>query len=137
MSVEAVWAMSDADIERRHNFIQWLFPLPKRSRFNWLAPLLSEADRALWQTDTDLRSRLARSSTRMLAFYRMSNHWQKAHNHNFLRATRIICCLKLCGLEEASDDVFRFFMAYSEGDGRKVIDVTTREFWRRARQGLV
>jgi hypothetical protein len=111
-----IWAWRDDDLEAVHNFIQWLFPLPEPSRFNPDAPLLTTEDVAAFHADPFLRAQLHRSFERILSFCglalaegsevvegpnfaaRVPDVWAYA-NHNWLRITRILKCLRLLGLE--------------------------------------
>ena len=40
-SIAAIWAMSNDDLERHHDFIQWLFPLDTPSRAVPGSPVLA------------------------------------------------------------------------------------------------
>ena len=64
-----IWAWDDDALERVHDYIQWLFPLPEASRFNDDAPLLTPDDIAAFAARMELRENLRRSLTRLLAFY--------------------------------------------------------------------
>ena len=56
-------------LESVHDYIQWLFPLRVRSRFNPDAPLLDEATIRRFLHDESLRRELRASFEQMLAFY--------------------------------------------------------------------
>ena len=43
-TLDEVLAFSDADLERVHDYVQWLFPLPTRSLAQPGAPVLAAAD---------------------------------------------------------------------------------------------
>jgi hypothetical protein len=94
-SLEDVLAFDDSFIERRHDYIQWLFPLPEASRFNLDAPVLTADDVAELRASDAVKTNLRRARDRMLAFYRENDHWLTAFDHNHLRITRIIRCLAL------------------------------------------
>lgn len=53
------------DMESKHDYIQWLFPLREPSEFNPDAPLLTDEDIEAFHTSDKMRERL------MLAFYTM------------------------------------------------------------------
>ncbi len=110
----------DLDLEEVHDYIQWLFPLKERSRFNPDAPLLDAAQIGAFQADEQLRAELLIAFKRMLRFYGFDYHqtgdqltispgpnwnarkqvWLNPYNHNFLRITRILTSLRLLGLPE-------------------------------------
>ncbi len=145
-----VWNWSDDDLEAVHDFIQWLFPLPEPSRFNPDAPLLTTEDIAAFQGDALLRSNLARSFERFLAFLGLAvqkdgrviegpafashrgNAWDFP-NHNWLRITRVLRSLTLLGLEERA----RAFYAWLEAayrSGKFPIPADTFRYWTEAVQ---
>ena len=57
------------DLERHHDYIQWLFPLPEPSGANASAPLLSQEDIAAFEREEPLRNALLKSFQLMLQFY--------------------------------------------------------------------
>src|SRR6188474_203925 len=57
------------DLERHHDYIQWLFPLPEPSGVNPDAPLLTVQDIATFRSDDSLRKTLLQSFKVMLQFY--------------------------------------------------------------------
>ncbi len=103
-------------LEEVHDFIQWLFPIPEASQFNFKAPVLTEDDSKAFNNDSRLRDNLRKSFQRILRFLgltltpdgevvkgenfaeRLADVWA-APNHNWLRITRILRSLKLLGLE--------------------------------------
>ena len=92
----------DDALEATHDYIQWLFPLPERSAFNPLAPVLTSKDIDELHGNPDALNNLRAAAKRMLEFYRNNAHWLTAMDHNHLRISRIIRCLKLtAGLKEA------------------------------------
>jgi len=101
-SLDDVLAYDDSMLERSHDYIQWLFPLPEASRFNHNAPVLSTEDVAEIKASEAAKANLRRARERMLDFYKANDHWLTAFDHNHLRITRIIRCLKLAlGTDEA------------------------------------
>lgn len=59
----------DADqLERRHDYIQWCFPLRERG-VNWQAPLLTSAEAAQMQADGLVMARVLQAFRMMLRFY--------------------------------------------------------------------
>src|SRR4051794_17153937 len=94
-TIDDVLAFSDDDLERVHDFIQWLFPLPTRSAAQPNAPVLSAADIAAIRSDEAALANLRRASERMLRFYRDTDFWLARDDHNHLRITRILHALRL------------------------------------------
>lgn len=94
-TADEVLAFSDDELERVHDYIQWLFPLATRSGAQPNAPVLSETETEAIRTDPNAVATLHRAAERMLAFYRSTRWWLAGQDHNHLRITRIIRSLKL------------------------------------------
>jgi len=145
-TLEQILNFHDDDMESIHDFIQWLFPLREPSRFNRHAPILSDSDITAFRTDPDIRANLLRSLDRFLGFLgleRKSNRIEpgpgydarrevlNAPNHNWLRITRVLHCLRLLGLEEEG----RRLLDCLEGlqaAGKAEITPDTFRHWRNA-----
>jgi opioid growth factor receptor-like protein len=150
--VEDLWAWDDEALEAVHDYIQWLFPLRQPSGVNPRAPLVTAGTEAAFAADPALRERLGRSFDRMLCFYGLEHPdgragslvrpgptfairsavWLRPFNHNLLRLTRILACLRTLGLRDDADALFRCLEALFLGEARDVIGARTFDFWRRA-----
>jgi hypothetical protein len=115
-TLEQIWGWDDDDYELEKNYVQWLFPTPKESRYNPDAPVLGEADIAAFRSDPLLRDRLRRSFVRFLRFLglapagegrvveagnferRRPQVWSH-FNHNWLRVSRVLTSLAVLGLD--------------------------------------
>ncbi|KAH7912555.1 opioid growth factor receptor conserved domain-containing protein [Hygrophoropsis aurantiaca] len=105
-----------ANLESRHGYIQWLFPIQEEG-VNMLAQALQPHEISSMKTDEQIQKRLITSYKIMLHFYGMSlarqdtgllsrspdyssryAHLQRSM-HNNLRITRILKCLSELGLE--------------------------------------
>lgn len=130
-SVEDVLGFDDSELERSHDYIQWLFPLPEASRFNLDAPVLALRDLAELAASTAAKDNLRRARDRMLAFYRSNDHWLTEFDHNHLRITRIIRCLALVlgrGEAQAFHDAIGALVS-AAGDP---VNAQSLEYWRKA-----
>jgi hypothetical protein len=122
--LDDILAMSDAELEALHDYIQWVFPLPESSLANPSAPVLSDRTIAAFAADASLRERLHRSFQRMLVFYGFALNsaqtiergpqfeqrqqiWLRPNNHNHLRLTRMIRSLRILGLDADAQALFR------------------------------
>jgi hypothetical protein len=139
------------DLERHHDYIQWLFPLPEPSGANAEAPLLSAADIAAFTSDSVLRKTLLQSFELMLQFYGLeleggdadpvvirsddfvarSNVWLTTGNHNFLRITRMLRSLSLLGLGTYAAAFLKCLEDINAKEP-ETIGETTMSYWRRA-----
>lgn len=116
---DEILAWDDEDWEAVHDYIQWLFPTTTRSAFNANAPELIAEGIAAFQSDEILRSRLRQSFERFLRFAGLQckddqiqegeNFEKRAddiwtyENHNWLRISRVLECLRLFGMNAEAD----------------------------------
>jgi len=116
--LQEILEWSDDELERVHDYIQWLFPLPDRSGFNVSAPVLDGGTIREFRSRPSLQRNMRASFLRMLAFYGLeiaelpgpvvrsessfaqrSENWLTENNHNHLRITRILRSSRLLGLD--------------------------------------
>jgi hypothetical protein len=150
-----ILAWSDGQLEAVHDYIQWLFPLRKRSRFNPGAPLLSPETIAAFHEDGALRDTLLAGFRRMAAFYGLAIRdfddgtlqldlapefdararvWLTPGNHNFLRITRILTSLRTLGCRHEAESLGEVLdLLYRRSPF--VIGERTHAFWRSAAGG--
>lgn len=103
-------------LETRHDYIQWLFPSPERSRFNAQSVPLSAAEGAAIQADAEAKARVCQAYQLIVDFWgfglvdaeagalqcsagcetRFAN-LNTPFNHNFLRISRVLNCLNATG----------------------------------------
>jgi hypothetical protein len=139
-------------LEQVHDYIQWLFPLPEASAFNWSAPVLTAEDIAVFRASDPLRQALLASFRRLLEFYGFvleesgaapvvsvsADHagraalWVTRGNHNFLRITRILRSLHLLGLPAEAAAFLTRLQALYDGVAGRIIGPTTLRYWRDA-----
>jgi hypothetical protein len=145
---------SDEELERTHDYIQWLFPLSERSAFNMHAPILDAKVIQEFRARPELRENLRASFVRMLAFlgFRLltdeplrvvpaadfgeqAQNWLTPGNHNHLRITRILKSLRILGLEEEATALFRCLEGLHGKESRTPrprISEETFSYWRSA-----
>ncbi len=124
-----------AQLERVHDYIQWLFPLPEPSPVNPSAPVLDAETIAEFRGSEPLRAALLVSLRMMTRFYE-DRQWLTPGNHNLLRITRILRSTRLLGLEAESLAFFEDLQAiYATAAGRRAIGSTSFDYWRAAVAG--
>lgn len=143
-SLETIWSMSDAEMEDRHDFIQWMFPLDVPSQFNSQAPILTPEVAKCFRSDLLILGNLRKSLLRFVSFlgiegkgdggFRLvripGNVWG-GFNHNFLRISRVLRCLGLVGLEEEQDDLW-CLLKYLDGREDFGVPARTLKYWQEA-----
>ena len=104
-----VW--DDKKLEITHDYIQYLFPLQEKSKYNKDDILLTENDIEFFKNNKGI---VLLALNRMLQFYGIPNfkfdgkqrYWMKPDDHNHLRLTRIMRFLQLIGMGIASVKLF-------------------------------
>jgi hypothetical protein len=132
--VSDVLEFADSELERHHDFIQWLFPLPVRSSAQPRAPVLTQAEAAAIRADPRARSNLSLGKERMLRFYRDTGAWRSAADHNHLRITRIIKSLKLLVGEHEAREFYNDILKLKD-EARAPINPVTLQYWKEAIEG--
>ena len=140
------WEADNQWLEETHNYIQWMFPLDKRSFHHpFVAPSLKEYELEMAKQDEIIQYNMIMSFQRMLEFYGLrlnevenkieknnsfeerSKVWLVVKNHNHLRLTRIIKSMRLLGLETYAEMLLDFLIELvSEVD---CFTKTTRSIW--------
>ncbi len=155
-SIDQVWAFDHQQLEKVHDYIQWLFPLSTASKYNPNAPLLDAETAKVFCEDAALKARLLKSLTLMLDFYGLKlsagtggepqivkaanysarkTNWQDAPpgflNHNLLRLTRMLESLNVLGCSEYSTALFICLQSV-QGEEPLKIPAQTLKFWQKA-----
>ncbi|MBV9988716.1 MAG: hypothetical protein JO301_13640 [Chitinophagaceae bacterium] len=124
--IEDIWQMTTPELERNHDYIQWLFPLPQRSNYSPGAPVLTQQDIDSFIRDENLRERVLISYGLMLRFYGLEQRqlhgqpvlvpaadfaqraaeWLQPGNHNYLRISRILNFLMLVQMKAEARILF-------------------------------
>ena len=129
-----VIALSDRELERSHDWVQWLFPLPTQSSAVPDAPILSKADLAAIKADATALATLQRAVDRMIVFYDSTDHWLQRFDHNHLRITRILQSVRLLLGQSSAQVLYDRLMARHDSAGAPVNSNSLR-YWRNALQG--
>lgn len=124
-------AMDDAALEARHDYVQWLFPLPEPSAAVPGSPVLAAGEAAALAADPAVRERLAAAAARMRRFYAANDHWLVPFDHNHLRITRIIRSLRLLA-GDAEADAFRAFAMARVREAGDPVNARSLAYWRDA-----
>merc|ERR1712224_791860 len=106
------------------DYIQWLFPTDQKSEFNENAPVLTDSDQDIFKNDTSLQNELRKNFNLFAKFLgftygsdgklmpseqfddRREDCWRR-NNHNWRRITRVLRCLRLCGLDCEKNDLMQ------------------------------
>ena len=129
--LEDIWNFSDDEIENYHNFIQLLFPLDKPSEAVDNNIYLRDTNQILKiKNDEIIKTNIIKSKYWFIAFLERNNEWKSYSNHNQLRITRIIECLRLLISDEEANSFYAKILSML---GNKTqINKITLEFWSNA-----
>lgn len=133
-SFDDMMDMSDLELERSHDVVQWLFPLKEKSAHNPAAPLLDDETIQAILDNAIGYANLFLACQRFWKFLVQDDvdrpTWITRRNHNFLRITRIIKCYRLFGepvAESFYDLAMRYYQKFPD-----VIGQETMKFWQEA-----
>lgn len=123
-----IWAFSDTEIERTHNFIQWLFPLAEPSLSVPGSPTLTSCDIAVLRLSDAAKTSIVKSGDWYTAFLGKNPHWRVRYDHNHLRITRAIKSLRLLVSDNEANG-FRNNVFALLGDDADLVDEKARSYW--------
>jgi hypothetical protein len=116
---------SDDYLEGCHDFIQWAFPIPERSFFNPQAPLLSPDDIREFTSNQKIQENLDLLFERVFSFMRDSSKNWGQNDHNHLRISRMIRCLRLCGKDNDAARLYLWALSLPPTNTNS----TSKNFW--------
>ena len=126
-----IWNFRDIDIERNHDFIQILFPLEIRSNNTSHHYYIDSPELLSDLINDDLvKENIIKSSKWFLKFLSRNEHWRKSQDHNHLRITRIIKCLRLIVSDEEADNFYDDVLELLGNNN--LVNKRTLEFWSEA-----
>jgi hypothetical protein len=149
LSLDDIYLMDWNELEFNHDYIQLIFPLKFKSESVPEAPTITLAEEAQFQKSKFLQKRVVKSFLLMLDFFGLemnyttgevsraphflhrANHYVTNKNHNYLRITRILSSLRLCGLNQLSIEFFNCLTAIYVEYGEK-IGPATYGYWKKA-----
>ena len=130
-SLSDIWAYDDSQIEANHDFIQLLFPLNKASKHSFHGVYLNnDAQIKEIQSNEDIKANIRISANWFLMFLKRVDHWRAGYNHNHLRITRVIECLRLL-INDNEANKFHEDVLLILGSNIK-INKNTFKFWAKA-----
>jgi hypothetical protein len=110
LMLKEILTYNDEQLEREHNYIQWLFPLMEESQQVHDAPVLTKEEISVLINDDLAIQNQVKAVERMLQFYRDTNHWLTMMDHNHLRITRILKSVRLLQSLPAAEAIYNTLM---------------------------
>ena len=130
-TLQDIWSYSDTEIERKHYFIQVILPLNKPSQAVFHGYYLDSQDLVNQiKTNKDAVINISKSSQWFYSFLERNRYWNTRHDHNQLRITRVIECLRLLVSDEEADNFYNNVLELIEDNYQ--INTRTLNFWSNA-----
>lgn len=132
---------TDEQLENCHDQCQWCFPLHEESNYANTYPIVDkdviQKINESAEVSHKIKCNLIKAKDRFEKFYGLGKYedtnkqvkWCRNGNHNLLRITRIIRCLRLFGLEEEARDFYNKVELVGHELG---ISYITIDYWNRA-----
>ena len=131
-------------LEFRHDYIQRLFPLPERSQADRRCEPLTDEDVTALRNSEDAVENMRRAYAVMLRFWKLDGdryrnpaekrHWvrKSGKDHNLLRMSRVLKCLKLVDPPSYEDFAVRISCLLDLAEnGMFPLRAETRRIWRK------
>lgn len=134
LSIYSILEWGHGELEHTHDYIQWCFPTSQASEFNPDAPVLTPDVIKSFKTNLEIRGRLYEMFTKMMEWYglcgySLHTHWLTPDNHNYLRLTRIVTCMRELGFDVEAL-ALRAELLQIAVDNKDVVSAATASFWR-------
>lgn len=145
-SYSDVLKFTDVQLEAAHNYIQFLFPISRRSAAQPHTSIkMFSQDAAAFKKDPVLKARAVAALQKMMHFYgfrdaaclkERTKMWVTPGNHNFARITRILTSLRLMGCESEALGFFCLLrVVYEESPKNKAAIGNSFKIWQNAAFG--
>ena len=131
-TLEMIWSFTDEQIESIHDFVQIIFPLDKPSESTFHGYYLSSQEIInKIKGNQAAKENILKSSKWYFSFLKRNIWlWNRKYDHNQLRITRVIECLRLLVSDEEADKFYENVLKIIEDDNR--INETSLNFWNKA-----
>ena len=130
-TLQDIWSFSDSEIERVHDFIQVVFPLNKSSQAVFHGYYLDNQDLiSQIKSNKEVTTNILKSSSWFFAFLERNMHWNTKLDHNQLRITRVIECLRLLVSDEEADNFYNNVLELIKDNNQ--VNKRTLDFWKNA-----
>ena len=128
--IQDIWNYSDEEIESIHDFIQILFPLNKKSQSVFHGYYLETDDLVQsLKDDEQVKENILKSSEWFLSFLKRHDYWKRGYNHNQLRISRIIECLRLIVGDKEANSFYELIIGMCEGHR---LNPNSIKYWKNA-----
>ena len=132
--IDDILNFNDEELENNHCYIQWVFPLPEKSRAVPESPILRQRDIETFNNCQDLQGKMLKALERMAKFYGFGDkekmkRWITPRNHNFLRITRILRSMCLLGNSKLAKELHQYLCDEVYKENEAIIGPVTKQYW--------
>jgi hypothetical protein len=140
-----ILAMDDWELERTHDFIQWIFPTETQSAYNSDAPLLDLETQKVLLENPVFEARFKKAIKRMLVFWGLDYRegksyiqilpiteklfWMEYDNHNLLRMTRFMESCQMLGRGFEARNLFEVLLQASKNPDWHFVALENVTYW--------
>ena len=130
-TLEDIWSFSDEEIENYHDFIQVVFPLNKASQAVFHGYYLDSTELVQQiRNNKEATNNIIKSSQWFFSFLERNMYWNDRHDHNQLRITRVIECLRLLVSDKEADNFYNNVLGLIKDNNQ--VNMRTLNFWKNA-----
>ena len=130
-TLKDIWSFSDEEIEKNHDFIQIVFPLNKPSQSVFHGYYLDSEELVNQiKNNSEATNNIIKSSYWFISFLKRNMYWNAPYDHNQLRITRVIECLRLLVSDEEADNFYNNVLKLIEENNK--VNFRTLNFWKNA-----
>ena len=130
-NLENIWSFTDKEIEQYHDFIQIVFPLNKPSQSAFHGYYLDSQDLVdQIKSNKKAITNIIKSSEWFLSFLTRNTYWNAPYDHNQLRITRVIECLRLLVSDEQADNFYNNVLELIRNNNH--VSTKTLNYWKNA-----
>ena len=131
-TLESIWSFTDQQIESTHDFVQIIFPLDKPSQSTFHGNYLDSNELVNKIKDSSTaKENILKSSEWYFSFLKRNIWlWNRKYDHNQLRITRVIECLRLLSSDSEADKFYKDILKIIKDNNK--INETSLNFWKNA-----
>jgi len=131
-TLEMIWSFTDEEIESTHDFVQIIFPLDKPSQSTFHGNYLDSNELVNKIKDSSIaKENILKSSKWYFSFLKRNIWlWNRKYDHNQLRITRVIECLRLLSSDSEADKFYKDILKIIKDNNK--INETSLNFWKNA-----
>ncbi len=143
IKLSQILKFSDDEIEKYHDFIQWIFPTKRKSNYNFYAPTIDNNFKFIFQEDVIAKRNYCKTCNLYLNYIGINctlgslNYTENKFRifqlpyHNYLRITRVLDSLQCVGNGICSQKLFKLIEEIIKVNGNISPDVLNSfKYWK-------